>query len=174
MDSPEELRLAGYLDKISVQAGQEICARVSIACNDGTFDTTLVQVVCADPNPTGPGLRVVRMPEICSRRVDAGHQPIVLGSYAALPGPAVSGCDRSLAILFKCDALPEREAALLSWEDREASKELCLLVGGNGLVARINAGGVQDSIDLTASLGTGTGIGDGLRSTVSMAQFALA
>ena len=49
--------LLGYTDRLSGRPGDEIAFKVSSAAAD-PYRASLVRVICADPNPAGPGLQL--------------------------------------------------------------------------------------------------------------------
>jgi len=54
-DAPQPIPLLGYTDKLSVRAGDTVGFKVS-SLSDNPYSAELVRVICADPNPDGPGI----------------------------------------------------------------------------------------------------------------------
>jgi len=75
----------GYLDRFSARPGGRVTAHMS-AAEPGACRAVLCRVVCADPNPAGPGTDIRAMPELFSVSFDALHQPAPIGSYARVEG----------------------------------------------------------------------------------------
>ena len=50
--------LIGYGDRLSVRPGETIEFKVS-SQDPAPFEASLVRIVCADPNPAGPGIQEV-------------------------------------------------------------------------------------------------------------------
>ena len=76
--------LIGYADKLSVRAGETI--RFHVACASGKPVTSkLVRVICADPNPAGPGI-IEEPVGVGVVEVQApGAERTLQGSYAIVP-----------------------------------------------------------------------------------------
>lgn len=87
-DLARVLPITGYLDRVSARPGGMIEAKVS-AQGGGRFAADVVRILCADPNPDGPGL--IYEPQDFGLEPDypARHQPIDLGSYAVVAESAV-------------------------------------------------------------------------------------
>lgn len=80
--------LAGYLDRISARPGETV--EVKVSSQLGTpYDVDLVRIVCADPNPAGPGLQMHPVPSALAGRYPGRNQPIHAGSYASAPTPGL-------------------------------------------------------------------------------------
>ena len=71
--------VTGYLDRLSRRPGERVTAHVSLR-EPGPCRARLVRVVCADPNPDGPGMDLRPMPEVFDHPFEAPHQPARLGS----------------------------------------------------------------------------------------------
>ena len=54
--SVAELPITGYLDRFSGRPGETLAAHVSVHAG-GSYRARLARVICADPNPAGPGMR---------------------------------------------------------------------------------------------------------------------
>ena len=48
--------LIGYTDRLSGRPGDTIAFKVS-SCHQAPYNASLVRIICADPNPDGPGMR---------------------------------------------------------------------------------------------------------------------
>ena len=59
--------LIGYADRLSVRPGETIDFKVS-SQGPAPFEASLVRIVCADPNPAGPGIQEVRLAADFRRR----------------------------------------------------------------------------------------------------------
>jgi len=81
------LPITGYLDRFSVRPGEDVVARISLR-TAGPYRANLVRVICADPNPNGPGMQFEDLSGHLDRTLQGRHQPIYLGSYGLVPkGP---------------------------------------------------------------------------------------
>jgi N,N-dimethylformamidase len=115
--SPAELPITGYLDRLSCRPGEALAVKVSVR-DGGAYRATLERLICADPNPAGPGRRIEDLASVFSRAVEGRRQAISLGSYAAIPaGPRRSG---GLACTWSALVAPgrtDRDQAVLSEVD---------------------------------------------------------
>jgi N,N-dimethylformamidase len=73
--------LIGYLDRLSARPGEDIAVKVSCAVTD-RYQADLVRIIHADPNPAGPGMKIVELTAPFAGEYPARTQPIVMGSYA--------------------------------------------------------------------------------------------
>src|SRR5882672_3767715 len=75
--------LVGYCDRWSVKPGGTI--RFMISSAEGRpFDLRFVRLICADPNPEGPGYRAVAMPSPADGTIAGLFQPAHPGSFAVV------------------------------------------------------------------------------------------
>src|SRR5277367_6698570 len=130
-----ELPITGYLDRLSCRPGEALAAKISV--RDGTpYRVTLERLICADPNPAGPGRRIEDLATVFSRDVAGRRQPIARGSYAAIP----VGPDRPPAAACTWSALvapgrTDHAQAVLS--EADATCSVVLGVGPQGAFARL-------------------------------------
>lgn len=75
--------LVGYCDRWSVKPGGTIRFMVSSA-ESRPFDLRFVRLICADPNPEGPGYRAVAMPSPADGTIAGRFQPAHPGSFAVV------------------------------------------------------------------------------------------
>jgi len=78
-----EVPLAGYVDRLSGRAGDTFNFKVSCTTEAKTINAKLVQSICADCNPNGPGI-IERAADnwFEPSQFPARHQPFTPGSYA--------------------------------------------------------------------------------------------
>ena len=76
-----ELPVTGYLDRLSCRPGGSLAAKISVR-DGGPCRVTLERLICADPNPDGPGQQVEDLADFYSHDFIGRRQPINLGSYA--------------------------------------------------------------------------------------------
>lgn len=82
-----ELPITGYLDRFSHRPGETFRAFVS-AREGGRCSARLVRVIGGDPNPLGPGMKIVDLSERFATEFEGRRQPLQLGSYGLVPrGP---------------------------------------------------------------------------------------
>jgi N,N-dimethylformamidase len=73
--------LVGYLDRISGRPGETISVKVSSALAE-PYSADLVRIIHADPNPDGPGVKLVETPAAFAGTYPSRLQPVHPGSYA--------------------------------------------------------------------------------------------
>ena len=78
--------IIGYCDPWSARPGQAISFKISSAAGR-PFTSRVVRVRHADPNPAGPGLKLIPVPGIPENRHDGIEQAAVPGSYGQAPCP---------------------------------------------------------------------------------------
>ncbi len=73
--------LLGYCDKLSCRAGDTVNFKVSSRLSEG-YNARLVRIICADPNPQGPG--IIEEPVSCAfdGQYPSREQPFYPGSLA--------------------------------------------------------------------------------------------
>lgn len=81
------LALTGYVDRLSAAPGGTLAFKVSSTL-DQDFVADLVRIRCGDPNPAGPGLKILAVDRPFGGRFPSRRQPVHLGSYARIETPA--------------------------------------------------------------------------------------
>jgi N,N-dimethylformamidase len=134
-----ELPITGYLDRWSRRPGESFAVKVSLR-DGGSYRARLERVICADPNPAGPGLRFEDLSPRFDRRLSGRRQPIRLGSHGVIaPAPEAPEGPVTWTVLAWIAARPSTPAALLSHEDGEV--RATILLGAEGATARITGAG---------------------------------
>ena len=82
------LDLVGYLDRVSARPGEALAAKVSAAM---PYRADLVRIRHADPNPAGPGMRLVPVPADWAGEFPARVQAVALGSHGLAEGELALG-----------------------------------------------------------------------------------
>lgn len=80
--------LVGYLDRVSARPGEAVGVKVSSQLAT-PYDVDLVRIVCADPNPAGPGMQLVPVPGALLGRYPSSVQPIRAGSHGVADTPGL-------------------------------------------------------------------------------------
>jgi N,N-dimethylformamidase len=132
-----ELPITGYLDRLSCRPGETLAAKVSV--RDGTpYRVTLERLICADPNPAGPGQRVEDLGAVFSQEVAGRRQPIARGSYATIPAapdrPQTAACTWSALV---APGRTDRDQAVLS--EADDTSQVVMGVGPEGAFARLGS-----------------------------------
>src|SRR3954454_23701417 len=132
---PAELPITGYLDRLSCRPGEQIEVKVSV--RDGSaYRVTLERLICADPNPSGPGQRVEDLATLYSRQVQGRRQSISRGSYATIPtGPMRSGAAACTWSALIAPGRTDHDQAILSEADGPCAMALGL--GPQGVFVRL-------------------------------------
>jgi N,N-dimethylformamidase len=134
MNAPDTLPITGYLNRLSCRPGEAIDAKISLR-TPGPYRVTLERLICADPNPAGPGRRIEDLAGLYARDVQGRSQPIARGSYVGIPsGPPrpVEGPCTWTAII--CPGRTDRDQAVLS------DNGVILGHGPNGALATLPGG----------------------------------
>ncbi len=143
--------LTGYTDRLSAAAGERIAFKVSSAAA-GPYRASLARVVHADPNPAGPGVKMVDLASRFAIERPSRIQPLALGSYARVDAAAalpITGPLTVVALIWPTLAAPGEQCVISRW-DEGAGAGWALSVGPAGVTARV---GVAGAAPLTLSSG---------------------
>lgn len=117
--APKVLPITGYLDRVSARPGESLSAMIS-AEGPGDYGAEVVRIVCADPNPAGPGLIYAPADFGLVPRHPARRQAIDRGSYAVIPAAPAFGADRlCLSLCLQARLLRAAPATLAAALDPE-------------------------------------------------------
>ena len=95
--------LAGYADRLSVRPGETIRFHVSNGTGAEVAPPSIVRVISADANPTGPGIRTVAVDATVRPIAPCQPQSVAPGSYAlANLGAALEGLGSLTVIATIC------------------------------------------------------------------------
>jgi len=109
-----ELPVTGYLDRFSHRPGETFSCFVSCS-GGGAYRVRLIRVISGDPNPAGPGLRLVDCSERYDRTFPARHQPISPGSHAIVErGPPCDPAAPRTWTALVCPGIVDRPQAVLN------------------------------------------------------------
>jgi N,N-dimethylformamidase len=134
--------LTGYTDRLSAAAGERIAFKVSSAAA-GPYRASLARVVHADPNPAGPGVKMVDLAHRFSVERPSRVQPVALGSYARVEAAValrLAGPLTVIALVWPTLAGAGEQCVLSRW-DAPAGAGWSLALGPQGVVARIGVPG---------------------------------
>ena len=134
--------LTGYTDRLSAAAGERIAFKVSSTAS-GPYRATLARVIHADPNPAGPGVKLVDLARRFSLERPSRVQPVALGSYARVDGAGAlrtSGALTVTALVWPTLATPSDQCVVSRW-DEATGAGWSLALGGAGVTARIGVAG---------------------------------
>jgi N,N-dimethylformamidase len=139
--SVAELPITGYFDRLSGRPGETFSVHVSVRAG-GSYRARLARVICADPNPAGPGMRFEDLANLFDRTIGGRHQAISIGSY----GRAAAGPTRDTATPCTWTALiwpgvvTSRQAVLA---ETGGGCEIVLSIGPDGTAVRLVSPGVR-------------------------------
>jgi N,N-dimethylformamidase len=143
--------LTGYTDRLSAAAGERIAFKISSAAA-GPYRASLARVVHADPNPAGPGVKMVDLASRFAIERPSRMQPLALGSYARVDAAAAlptAGPLTVIALIWPTLAAAGEQCVVSRW-DEGAGAGWALSVGPAGVTARV---GVPGAVPLTLSSG---------------------
>jgi N,N-dimethylformamidase len=138
-----ELPITGYLDRLSCRPGESLEVKVSVR-DAGAYRVTLERLICADPNPAGPGRRTEDFAALYSRDMQGRRQGIALGSYAVIatgPRRPAGACTWSALV---SPGRVDRDQSVL-WE-----AGVTLGIGPEGAFARVGDAVVRTGAALRA------------------------
>ena len=123
--------LIGYCDRITARPGERLAVKVSSA-SGGPYHADLVRIRHADPNPDGPGMKLLPLPAAFAGTYPSRVQAVHQGSYGRAAGALDLGRDFTLLLRVQPRLLGDAAQTLVA-------------LGGSGrsLVLRIGADGVR-------------------------------
>ena len=134
------MKITAYADRVSVAPGETINFMVN--CEARRFQADIVQLICGDLNPDGPGYqeKLVRTP--ASGSYKGRRQVIHAGSFVEVPRCAALAALQSFTFAaYIWPTTPGRgEQALISSWSHDAQQGGAMFIGPDGLGLRIGAG----------------------------------
>lgn len=123
----------GYGHRLSVRPGETIEFKVS-SQGPEPFEASLVRVICADPNPAGPGMLEEPVDAAFAGSYPSRVQPVRLGSYGRIDGTEPLGRLGSLTLMATIwPTTPDKgEQGILSRFDPETGAGFALAIGSDG------------------------------------------
>ena len=137
--------MLGYAGDWNAAPGDRVEFKVSC---DGVpeYRARIVRVVCADPDPRGPGYRVEPAAEVAEAPIEGRFQPVHPGSHVCLDDSSAFGAlgDFSMAALV-WPTLPGhgRQAIMGRWNDDRAQGYLLEIDGTGSLAVRVGGADVH-------------------------------
>ncbi|HUS97081.1 MAG TPA: N,N-dimethylformamidase beta subunit family domain-containing protein, partial [Hyphomicrobiaceae bacterium] len=107
--------LAGYADKLSARPGETIAFSVANATTQ-PVSAKMVRVICADPNPAGPGILTEPLAAELVARTKPEAWPVNSGSYATADLPPFAGSLTCLATIWPSLTKPGHRQTVMSRE----------------------------------------------------------
>lgn len=132
------LALTGYVDRLSAAPGGTLAFKISSTLG-GDYAADLVRIRCGDPNPAGPGLKILPVDLPFGGRFQARFQPTHLGSYARIDTPPDLASAPVLTLVATIwPTLPDRgPQAILTIGDPARGDGAGLEVGPDGAALRV-------------------------------------
>ncbi len=128
--------LTGYTDRFSIPPGGRIEFKIS-SSSDKPYTAELVRIVCGDPNPDGPGMKLEPVAADFAGEHPSRHQPARLGSCAWIDGAgALDGLESFTIGATIWPTLPGQPQTIVSRRD-EAGRALTLAIGEAGAVVTL-------------------------------------
>jgi N,N-dimethylformamidase len=135
MTERAQLPITGYLDRLSCRPGGTLQAKISVR-DAGPYRVTLERLICADPNPNGPGQRIEDLSHLYSHVFEGRSQSIASGSYANIPaGPPRTPNAASTWTALVRPGRSDRDQAILS--ETAQDHRIVLGHGASGAFVRI-------------------------------------
>ena len=130
--------LIGYGDRLSVRPGETIEFKVS-SKKPAAFEASLVRIVCADPNPAGPGIQEATVAADFAGSYPSRAQAIAQGSHARIEDCAALGaCDDLTLVATVWPTTPgQGEQGVLARFDPETGAGFALALGADGSATAI-------------------------------------
>ena len=133
--SVAELPITGYFDRFSGRPGETLTAHVSVRAG-GAYRARLARVICADPNPAGPGMRFEDLADLFDRTIEGRRQAISIGSYGRAPaGPIRDPASPCTWTALVWPGVSNRQQAVLA--ETGGGAEIVLSIGPDGASARL-------------------------------------
>lgn len=147
------LPIAGYADRLSVRPGETIAFKVSNATGQ-PVETRLVRVICADPNPAGPGIREEDVASSVRMVREPGVHGVQRGSYARIEGgTAMKGLSSLTLVVTVQPTLTGRNCAILSLLDADGRRGVGLGMDERGhFVATFGLGETVQRLECKAAV----------------------
>jgi N,N-dimethylformamidase len=144
------LPITGYLDRLSARPSEGIGAQISVR-SAGRYRVRLCRVISADANPKGPGMRFEDLSPRFDQWFEGRTQPIVRGSWAQAPGPAI---DQRGAHCWTALVLPssDRKECRTVLHHAGAAVTLALGVGRAGVELALQSNGARYALTAAGSL----------------------
>ena len=148
--------LIGYLDRFSVRPGGKLEVKVSSTTGQ-PVEARLVRIRCADPNPVGPGMKIIDLGHVFKTTFPSRVQTVTLGSFARVPHHGALDAGQRA---FTWTALVQPSvgcitAAVLAKGDAR-QLGFCLGVSPQGVFAEVaNAEGATTPVSTGRALRTG-------------------
>ena len=147
-------RILGYVDRLSVAPGDRIELKLSSAGVE-RYRLDFVRIVCGDPDPRGPGLRLEPAPSPVDGEYRGRFQPIDAGSYVRVDDTSglPDGTSIAVAAFIWPTAPGGRRQTVLGWWSEPDEMGFALEIAEPGsLRLRLGAGALRFDATCAGSL----------------------
>ena len=134
------MKITAYADRVSVAPGETINFMVN--CAAPRFRADIVQLICGDMNPDGPGYKEKLVRTAASGTYKGRRQVIHAGSFVEVaPSAVLAGLQSFTFAAYIWPTTPARgEQALLSSWSQRTQQGAALVISPHGLSLRVGAG----------------------------------
>ena len=155
-------RMLGYADRLSVAPGERL--EIKLSCRDvERYRLDFVRIVCGDPDPRGPGLRLLPVESPVDGEYPGRFQPIDAGSYVRIDDTSGFPDGGSFAVgAFIWPTAPGgRRQTVLGWWSEPCAAGFALEIDERGrLRLRLGGGaggGAEPGAEFAAAADAGAG-----------------
>ncbi len=145
-------RILGYVDRVSVAPGDRL--EIKLSCTEvERYRLDFVRIVCGDPDPRGPGLKLEPAPSPVDGEYPARFQPIDAGSYIRVDDtPRLSGASSFAMAAFIWPTAPlGRRQTILGWWSEPDGVGFALELDERGALRLRLGGGGGEATDVTCA-----------------------
>lgn len=139
--------LIGYCDRISARPGESLAVKVSCT-QDGPYHADLVRIRHADPNPDGPGLKLLPAPAAFAGEHPSRAQAVRKGSSGRAGGRLDLGRAFTLLVRVQPRLLGDAARALMALD--LPGRSLTLRIGAHGVEAEAVVDGTRTACAVAA------------------------
>jgi N,N-dimethylformamidase len=135
--------IIGYVSPWSAHAGQELAFKIS-SQGGRAFTATVVRIDCCDPNPNGPGMKLIPIDVQLENAYPGQEQPVFPGSCAYGPMPALEDIHRVKLDLAVQPTLEDASLqTLVALQNHDGTRGVAIVLTRGELVFQSLATGEQ-------------------------------
>jgi N,N-dimethylformamidase len=126
--------IIGYVTPFSGRPGDTLSFKISSQA-DRDFSADVVRIDCGDPNPAGPGRKLVPVDFALQARYAGSEQPVFSGSCAVGPLPSLNGVQQLVVeLIVQPTLISNAMQTLLSLQNENGSRGLAIGLRGGQIV----------------------------------------
>jgi len=145
------MKITAYADRMSVAPGETINFMVNCAAK--SFEADIVQLICGDMNPDGPGYREKPVRTPASGKYPGRKQVIHAGSFIEVPASPLLNDLQSFtlqAMIWPTTPSKGRQTLISNWSaTKHAGSQLIIEADDQGIGLRIGAGKGKETVVTT-------------------------